>query len=117
MAERFVIDASVVAKWFLQDDLESQVDLAEEVLIDALGGRVELHAPRLMSYDVCRLVWKACITPSIDKKAKRLDKDTATSCVATLFDLPLAFGEATAQEAIGSVDRGVRYRKNFYDMT
>ncbi len=117
MAERYVVDASVAAKWFLKDSFEDHVDLAEEVLIDGLAGDIELHAPRIMSYEVCRLLWKACLTPSADKKSKRLDKDTACSCIETFFDLPVAPAEATAQEAIDSLGLGVQFWKNFYDMT
>ncbi len=117
MAERYVIDASVAAKWFLKDSFEDHVDLAEEVLIDSLAGDVELHAPRIMRYEVSRLLWKACITPGADKGSKRLDKETAVSCIETLFDLPVASAEATAQEAAESLGMGVQYRKNFYDMT
>ncbi len=117
MAERYVIDASVAAKWFLKDSFEDHVDLAEEVLVDVLAGDIELHAPRLMSYEVCRLLWKAGIAKGPDKGSKRLDKETALKCVETLFDLPVAFAEATAREAAESVGFGVRYQKNFYDMT
>jgi predicted nucleic acid-binding protein len=93
MAERFVIDASVAAKWFLKDSFEDHVELAEEVLIDALAGGVELHAPRLMSYEVCRLLWKACLTEG-DGGSKRLERERAQQCAETLFDLPVAFAEA-----------------------
>ncbi len=47
MAERFVIDASVVAKWFLQDGLEDQVDLAEEGVRMSVAANMAL----LDSYD------------------------------------------------------------------
>ncbi len=117
MAERYVIDASVAAKWFLKDSFEDHVDLAEDVLVDVLGGEIELHAPRLMSYEVSRLLWKACIAHSADRVSKRLDKETALSCVETLFDLPVEFAEATAKEASESVELGVQHQKNFYDMT
>lgn len=117
MAERYVIDASVAAKWFLKDSFEDHVDLAEDVLVDVLAGEIELHAPRLMSYEVSRLLWKACISRSAEEGSKRLDVETALSCVETLFDLPVAFADATAQEAGESVELGVQHRKNFYDMT
>ena len=117
MAKPWVVDASVAAKWFLKDSFEDHVDLAEEVLVDFLAGDIELHAPRLMSYEVCRLLWKACIAEGAEQRSKRLDKETALDCVETLFDLPLVFAEVSVQEAAESVDRGARYQKNFYDMT
>ena len=106
MAKPWVVDASVAAKWFLKDSYEDHVDLAEEVLIELLAGDVELHAPRLMTYEVCRLLWKACMAEGADKGTKRLDKETALDCVETLFDLPLSFADASTQEAAESVDRG-----------
>ena len=117
MARPWVVDASVAAKWFLKDSLEDHVDLAEEVLVELLAGEIYLHAPRLMSYEVCRLLWKACMAQGADEGSKRLDQETASDCVETLFDLPLTFAEASAEEATESVDRGLRYQKNFYDMT
>ncbi len=59
MADRYVIDASVAAKWFLKDSFEDHVDLAEGILVDVLAGDIVLHAPRLMTYEVSRLLWKA----------------------------------------------------------
>ncbi|HEX4961520.1 MAG TPA: type II toxin-antitoxin system VapC family toxin [Thermoanaerobaculia bacterium] len=117
MADKFVIDASVAAKWFLQDSFEDHVDLAEEVLLDLLAGEIELHAPRIMSYEVCRLLWKACLSKGPEKRAKRLDKETALECVEAFFELSLPFADTTALEAASAIEMGVRYWKNFYDMT
>lgn len=116
-ADRFVIDASVAVKWFLQDSFEDHVDLAEEVLLDFLAGEIELHAPRLMSYEVCRLLWKACLSQGAEKASRRLDKEIALERAETLFELPLSFAATTAHEATSAIGMGVRYWKNFYDMT
>jgi len=116
MAERFILDASVAAKWFLKDSLEDHVELAEEILVDALSGDVLLHAPRLMSYEVCRLLWKACLAEG-DSGTKRLENERARHCAETLFNLPITFAQTTAREAAESIDLGIRHRKNFYDMT
>ncbi len=43
MADRLVIDASVAAKGFLDD--EQDVDLAEEILLEFLAGTIEFQRP------------------------------------------------------------------------
>lgn len=117
MARQFVIDASVVAKWFLKDKSEGHLDLADEILTELLTGELDLHAPRIMSYEVCRLLWKACLTKDTENSSRRLQKEAALDCVKTLFRLPLCFAETTAEEGTISVNLGVKYGKNFYDMT
>jgi predicted nucleic acid-binding protein len=47
--ERMVVDATVVGKWFLKDALETDTDVADEILIALLAGDLELHAPRIIS--------------------------------------------------------------------
>ena len=37
LPDRLVIDASVAAKWFLKDAMESDVDLANDILLDQRG--------------------------------------------------------------------------------
>jgi hypothetical protein len=39
MADRLVVDALVVAKWFLKDELEADVDLADGLTRSARGDR------------------------------------------------------------------------------
>jgi predicted nucleic acid-binding protein len=117
MTDKFVVDASVAVKWFLKDRFEEHVELAEEVLLDFLAGEVELHAPRIMSYEVCRLLWKACLSHGPEKDSKRLDKKTALERAEALFELSLIFAEATVDEAASAIELGARFGKNFYDMT
>lgn len=59
MAEipRYVIDASIAAKWHLKDEEHSSYALA--VLNDFQEGRVELIAPRFIRYEVASAIFKA----------------------------------------------------------
>lgn len=50
-----VVDASVVAKWFLP---EAHKDKAEKILRDFLDDKVELAAPDLLIAEVGNLLWK-----------------------------------------------------------
>ena len=118
MVDRFVLDASVAAKWFLRDLQEDHLETASQVLLDLLDQTIELHAPRILSYEVGRLLWKACMTPAArSAETTRLDAEAAREFLETLFDLPLRFASATVGEATGTLERSVRFRKNYYDMT
>ena len=114
MAERVVIDASVAAKWFLED--EHDVDLAEDVLISLLGGDIDAHVPRIASYEVCGLLAKACLTRK-SNGAARITVEKATQCVREFFSLPLTTHDATQEEGIEALRMAVEYSKGHYDMT
>lgn len=116
MTERLVIDASVAAKWFLKDALEADVDLAEDILLALLAGDIELHAPRLISYEVCGLLAKACAHRGRGR-ASRLTKEKAVVCVREFFGLPIQIAEATAEEGMEALEMAVNYAKGHYDMT
>src|SRR5690349_14871656 len=55
--DRFVLDASVAAKWFLND--EDFTDEAEVYLLRLLAGEIEFHAPRVLQYELGHLLAKA----------------------------------------------------------
>ncbi len=46
MADRLVVDASVVAKWFLKDELEADVDLADGLLVACWRAMLICMRPR-----------------------------------------------------------------------
>jgi predicted nucleic acid-binding protein len=46
MPDRLVIDASVVAKWFLSD--EADKDAADKLLLLLLADEIEMSAPRVL---------------------------------------------------------------------
>jgi len=117
MPEKLIVDASVAVKWFLPaDGSESDLDRANDVLTAFLAGEIELHAPRLMTYEACRVLWKACLTPGSGPNKKRLALKDAQECAKTLFMFPIQFAEPTVDEAVGAIEAGVRFYKSFYDM-
>jgi predicted nucleic acid-binding protein len=117
MAERMVVDATIAAKWFLKDALETDTDLADEILIASLAGDVELYAPRIFSYEVCGLLAKACLTRPRGAGTSRLTKENAVQCVRELFALPIRITDATEEEAVEALELAVDYAKGHYDMT
>jgi predicted nucleic acid-binding protein len=51
-----ILDASVAAKWFLKgEEYEAESLKLRE---DYENGRIELHAPSLILYEVCNSIWK-----------------------------------------------------------
>jgi predicted nucleic acid-binding protein len=109
MADKLVIDASVAAKWFLDD--ESDVDLAEEILLAFLAGTLELHAPHNFTYEVCGLVSKAS-----RRRPQRISKDDAIEAVRKLFQLAIKITDTTEQECITVMGVSADFSKTFYDM-
>jgi len=53
-----VVDASVVAKWFLP---EADKDKAEKILREFLDGKVQLAAPDLLVAEFGNLLWKRSV--------------------------------------------------------
>ena len=114
MAEKLVIDASVAAKWFLDD--EKDVDLAESILAGLLAGALELHAPSVFLYEVCALLTKACgsRTPAGDRRLSRAD---GIAAVRELFGLEIQLVDPTESTAVASLELAVDSSKNFKDMS
>ncbi len=117
MAERMVIDASVAAKWFLEDRFETDTDAANDILIALLAGDLEVHAPRIFTYEICGLLTKACQRRVPPTNHPRLTKGGALRCAHELFNLPIHVGEATESEGCEALELAVDYSKKHYDMT
>ena len=117
MNERMVIDASVAAKWFLHDAIEADTDLADEILVTFLSGELELHAPRIFTYEVCGVLKKACHWRLPGTNRFRLTKEQALRCAHELFGLAIHVAEASEAEGCEALDMAVDYSKGHYDMT
>ena len=117
MADRLVVDASVVAKWFLKDKLEADVDLADGLLVALLAGDVDLHAPKTLRYEICGLLTKACRVRVSSTGKPRLSKIDAVEHVRDFLALPLQFHEPAAEEEVASVELAVDHARSYYDMT
>ena len=111
-----VIDASVAIKWFLTDSQESDTDIAEEILTAFLADDLELHAPRVFTYECCHALTKACLT-RMPITGSRLTRERAVRCVAELFQLPIRFSEASEAEGREALEMGVKHSKQHADMT
>src|SRR5437868_11557949 len=67
-----VLDASVVARWFVGDPQASQVRAARGMRSELRAGQIECHAPRLLFVEVANAIWKECrfgSLPPLDARA------------------------------------------------
>ena len=115
MTDRMVIDASIVAKWFLSD--ETDRDAADKLLLLLLSDDIEMSAPRVLLYEVCGLLTKACLTQVRETGANRLSLQTAEDCVRQLYELPIQIVDADANAARSALEMAVKFHKTFNDMT
>jgi predicted nucleic acid-binding protein len=114
MAERMVIDSSVIAKWFLDD--ETDVDLAENILLAILAGEIEGYIPRVTFYEVCHLLTKACQSRSRTQSGTRIPQERAAECIREFLGLPLEKPDVTDQECLGAFEMAVENSKPHADM-
>ncbi|MFQ6086357.1 MAG: type II toxin-antitoxin system VapC family toxin [Candidatus Bathyarchaeia archaeon] len=86
---RYVVDASIVAKWVLPGEPyeEQSVRLKE----DSVGGVVELHAPSLLPYEVGNLLWRATRLKRIEKGEARSALEALATLRITLHDVNWLF--------------------------
>jgi predicted nucleic acid-binding protein len=103
MPESFVVDASVVAKWFNKGETNEE----EALLVRTawIGGDIELFSPSLLIYEVCNSIWK---NPNIDPdQASSLSK-----LVVRLAPNLLEVGEDQSSE---SMNLARKSKLTFYD--
>lgn len=82
---RYVVDASVVAKWILPGEPyeENAVRLKE----DSVEGLAELHSPNLITYEVGNILWRASETKRIAHEDAKEALKVLASIKITLYDL------------------------------
>jgi predicted nucleic acid-binding protein len=91
MPDAFVIDASVVAKWFNKG--ESYEDEALALRNAWIDGNVELFSPSLVIFEVCNSVWK---NPNI----YRDQASSLSRLVVRLVPTLLEVGEVQSSETM-----------------
>jgi predicted nucleic acid-binding protein len=75
---RYVLDASVAAKWYLPPNEETLVPEALYVLREYSEGRVHLMAPDIFWSEIGNILWKAA-------RSNRISTGTAEKAVAELI--------------------------------
>ncbi len=108
--DEYVLDASVAAKWFLDD--EDLVDIAERVLIRSLADEIRLHAPVTIWYELGHLLTKA----QRDRN-RPLTPKQSVGAYEKFFELPIHFHELDLKERLGALRFANKYHRTFYDST
>jgi predicted nucleic acid-binding protein len=67
--DRYVVDASVILKWVLGDEKESDQGKAMDLLDAWVGGRAELLAPSLWEYEVGNFLGRLFPSQAFEKMA------------------------------------------------
>ncbi len=103
MVESYVVDASVVGKWFNKGESNEK---EARVLRDAwIDGRAQLYAPSLLLFEVANSIWK---NPSIRTKTAR----SLVRLVIRLAPHLLNPDEEVSEDAISLARRS---KLTFYD--
>ena len=113
---RMVVDASVALKWFLKDELEDDVDLANEVLFDALSGNLQLHGPDIFFHEVDGGLTRACLTRTHRGSPPRMNIQSALDALETLAAYPIQIHTSTLAHRQEVLNMAVHYAKGNYDM-
>jgi predicted nucleic acid-binding protein len=81
MNRKVVIDASVSASWFLQDEFNQKAD---ELLKEVIHGRIDLFQPVLWKYEIINVLRTAIMH-------KRIAKDKAMLAVSTINSIRVEY--------------------------
>ena len=101
----WVVDTSVAFKWSRQEGEEEHIDQALAVLNDHLAGRLEIHAPDLLVYELGNIL-SLKESAASQKPVAVLKNTLLLGMTIHPIDLPLA-------EAAFTIAR--EYRVTFYD--
>ncbi|MBI2028313.1 MAG: type II toxin-antitoxin system VapC family toxin [Candidatus Levybacteria bacterium] len=82
--ETYVVDTSVVLKWFNQEN-ESSVEIAHEIYKDMLGNVILLIVPSLIIIEIINTL----------KKGKHMPAEAIKKSISDLFSLPLVIKESS----------------------
>lgn len=101
---RYVVDASVAARFVLNEDLSER---AAKVLEDFINGEVELIAPTLLVYEVGNALWKAAARGLISE-------GEALDSFMNFFKLRL-WRELRVEESAWALKWGAASGSTYYD--
>lgn len=104
----FVLDASVAAKWYLND--EDHTEEAEIYLLRLMTGEVEFHAPRILQYEIGHLLAKAQRQLGRGISAAAVEEAYRTFCA-----LPIHYHDLDDAIRTDALKFANRYHRGFYD--
>ena len=102
---KLVLDANVIAKWFIE---EENTESAIEIRDDFSTGLITIVEPTLLLYELGNVFWKHPAKSTTDVE---LD-------FKALFDLGIEFLDITMPEVLGNIHKTARsFGITFYDAT
>ena len=108
MTDRFVLDTSVVAKWYLND--EELIAEAEGLLVRLLAGEIEVHAPEIMRYEMGHMLTKA------QRQQRRpLNRTESEQAYRFFCSLPITFHQLDDSQRQGVLAFANTFSRGFYD--
>lgn len=98
----YVLDASVAAKWFSNEDL---TDRAVKVRDAFVAGKVELYTPEHLIYEVANAIWKN----------KEIELEDCATAITTLIEIDINLVKLDASLASKSIRAARNLRISYYD--
>lgn len=102
--DRVVLDASLVAKWYLKD--EEEADEARDILEDYAQGKFEVVLPSLIVYELGNVLFVASVL------RKRLGRVTCQAALKNFFSYPFSYEEPSFDNAL---KLAFKHKVSFYD--
>ncbi len=101
---KYIVDSSVIVKWLNTTD-EEDIDAANNLLTDAVDGKIELLTPELAKYEIGNVLLKR----------KQLTPNQAYISLTTAYALPITF--VTESEDLARESFSLAYNNDitYYD--
>lgn len=100
----FVLDTSVIVKWFNQED-ELRVDLARAIYLDMIDGKISIIVPNLLAVELVNVLLKG----------KHLPPEEISKSIENLFALPLILKEPSQEVLKQCASLAYDYNLTSYD--
>ena len=108
MPEPYVVDASVAAKWFLND--EAAIQEATDYLVGLLATEMILHAPTLLLYEFGNI-----LTRAQRDHGRPIDREQSLEALKIFHELPVIYHEQDKQAALEALTLANQYKCSFQD--
>ncbi len=113
-SKRYIVDATVGAKWYLKD--EPLQDKAWAFLAANVAGHFSFSAPAIFLHEVAGALKRASATRSKSATHMRISSQQAIASIKQLYSLQIQLHPSDVIEAVEAFDMAVRFSKGHYDM-
>jgi predicted nucleic acid-binding protein len=107
-SERYVVDASVAAKWFLDD--EHLIQEATAYLVRPLSDEIEMHAPVLLRYEFGNILSKAQ-----RDDGRPINDDRSLEALELFLEYPILYHDLASARMLIALRSANQYRSSFQD--